>query len=493
MRSLRRLPGPLVVWIVSYAFFLLTLANNLSASHDSIHYLLDILNGKELFHQHHLLYNYLATRWLDLFPSSVAPQFAIESFTALWGSSTLALIYAFFRNRFFVPVRDAAWGVAIIGFSYGMWFYSVNIEVYMPPLFFLIAALYFLTRKELSLDDIWRVALLHSGAILFHQVNVLFAFVAMFVILVNRRRLPFAHAVAQYCLICLFVAGGIYFVAGWIWEGHHSLVDYTRWAAGYAIGHGYWQPPGLHTPLHVAMGFSHAFIGGHFVFQIPQLAHILQRSFDAHGLTDEAFLSAQLPTAAAWTLLALSLLFAAALIAFCLRFLKKFRTILHESGEVVLPLVLTIVVYSAFFCFWMPEILEFWIPQMVMVWMLLVGMASVTKLPFRIPRRFGLPALAALLLAINFFGSIRWLHNIDNDWYYDKVKMIRGQVGNNDLVVVNNEWILKDYIRYYTGATVLASDEPEFNKEVEDRMIREAVARKGKVYIYRDGAFIRSY
>src|SRR5690242_11982863 len=95
--------GAVMVWLISYVFFLLTLATNFSASHDSIRYLIDIVNGSHLFHPHHLLYHYYAYLWLNLFKNiflGVSDHYIIESFTAVWGSGILAVSYLFLRNRF---------------------------------------------------------------------------------------------------------------------------------------------------------------------------------------------------------------------------------------------------------------------------------------------------------------------------------------------------------------------------------------------------------
>ena len=101
IKHIRNMRGAVVVWLVTYIFFLLTLANNFSASHDSINYLLHITRGEHLFHQHHLLYHFLAHKWLQVFSAifpNVAGHLIIEAFTAFWGSANLALCYLFFET-----------------------------------------------------------------------------------------------------------------------------------------------------------------------------------------------------------------------------------------------------------------------------------------------------------------------------------------------------------------------------------------------------------
>jgi uncharacterized integral membrane protein len=105
----------------------------------------------------------------------------------------------------------SALGVSVIAFSYGAWFYSVNVEVYTPPLFFLLTSLYVITRKAPRKNDIWLIALLHSLAILFHQVNVLFGFVILQWIYVNRKNFPIGTSFLKYFITGFVIVGAVYF------------------------------------------------------------------------------------------------------------------------------------------------------------------------------------------------------------------------------------------------------------------------------------------
>ncbi len=194
-----------------------------------------------------------------------------------------------------------------------------------------------------------------------------------------------------------------------------------------------------------------------------------------------------------WTLCAFTLMVIVILFALTIRFIKKYKTTHSELGHVVKPMLLTIIVYSAFFCFWMPEILEFWILQMVLVWILLIGTIPLICFPFRINYSRGIIILAVLMFCINYFGSLRWLQDISNDWYYHEVSKIKDTVSANDLVIVDNEWILKDFVRYYTQARVLATDEPGYSKEEEEKLKRQTLLSGGKVFIYTGHQFTRSY
>ena len=122
IKPINGMRGAVMVWLMSYVFFLLTLANNFSASHDSINYLNGIVKGEHLFHPHHLLYHYYAHLWLLLFSkifTGVPQHYIIESFTAVWGSGILAVCYLFFRVRFNLTHAVSPLAITLIAFSYG--------------------------------------------------------------------------------------------------------------------------------------------------------------------------------------------------------------------------------------------------------------------------------------------------------------------------------------------------------------------------------------
>lgn len=496
IRPINSMRGAVMVWLISYVFFLLTLVNNFSASHDSINYLIGIANGQHLFHPHHLLYHYYAHLWLILFKNifpAVAEHYIIESFTAVWGSSILAVCYLFFRNRFKLSQSVSAMAITLIAFSYGIWFYSVNIEVYAPPIFFILCCLYIITKHEPVHSDVWKVAILQSFAILFHQVNILFTLIVIYWLFMNRRKLNVVSSYLKYAVLGLILTGGVYIICGVIYEHNNTLTAFTEWILGYTKGHSFWQPISAKTPFNVIAGFSRSFIGGHFIFQHPALENMLKDSFRSHGLRDEIFLSSGIPAIVTWLLTIITAFFAGLMFILLIRFVRNYRSMtLHF--HVINPLLFTIGVYSLFFCFWMPEILEFWILQMVLVWLVLIGMLPTYRFPFNVIPLKGFFFLSVSLFIINYFGSMQWLQKSSSDWYYIEVKKLDPGLTSSDIVVIENEWILKDYVRYFSKAKVIATDEPGFNKAEAHKMISDAVSQNHRVIIYKNGwESIQSY
>lgn len=482
-----RIPEQMLVYTLALIFFLCTLAENFSGPHDSIGYLNGIVTGKHLFHPHHILYHFITHYWL-VFARSIAggipDYYLVEAFTALWGSGIITVVYTFFRKRFGLTVPIAALGASIIAFSYGLWFYSVNIEVYAPPMFFLLLCLYILTKKDFRQRDVVSVALLHVMALLFHQVHILFTPVVLYTIWRERRKIHFFRSAVQYGLIGVMLTGTVYFVVGWIIEEQSSWEQWVNWMKGYARYGSYWHPLSTKTPFLVFTGFTHAFVGGHFIFQLPLASDYFNHSMMVHSLHDEMYLSRHISPTMAVCLLVLTAGVALLLLLLLIRFIRKYRSIRQQWPAVINPLLIAGAVYTAFFCFWMPEILEFWIFQMVLVWVLLIGTLPVTGFPFRLKPVLGLGFISISLLVVNYFGSMRWMQNLENDWYYTKVKPVQPVATPNDLILVQQGWIFKDFLDYFTKAPSVEVPWTDSVRISVDRAINQTLQHGGKLYIY---------
>ncbi len=475
------------VWFTSYLFFLFFLVSNFSAAHDSINYLNNISRGEHLFHQHHLLYHFLARQWLVLWKPilpAVPDYYLIESFTAVWGSALLSVCYLFQRVRFGLRPLTAIGGIMTIGFSFGVWFYSTNIEVYTPPAFFIIWCLYLVSAEKLSVKTGWLVGVLNGMAVLFHQVNVLFAVVMIVCLYTRRGSIPAGRVFIRYAITSILLAGGTYFLIGWFVERHDSLPTWIAWMEGYTVGHGYWQPLSLATPLHAITGFAHAFIGGHFIFRLPAVETWLKTSFESHGLADEVYLASGISHTMAWLLTLLSLVLVVIMGLMLYRFLVNWKILMGRMGSIFQPLLACLFVYSLFFCFWMPEILEFWIIQMILVWLILAGSLAFNTPPWKGGVTGTLMLTAALLFTINFFGSMKWLGKQGFDLYFKKVEPLITVVRPGDLILLQDGWILRDFMIRYLEAQVVSTGDPDYSATATTHKIEETLAGRGRVYVY---------
>jgi hypothetical protein len=131
----------------------------------------------------------------------------------------------------------------------------------------------------------------------------------------------------------------------------------------------------------------------------------------------------------------------------------------------------------------MPEILEFWILQTVLLWLLFLGTLQLVALPFRIKPVYVSVVLAFLLFCINYFGSIRWMQDKENDWYYVKTKTIQNVVNHHDLVILQNGWIIKDFLHYFTNLNVQVVPLNDSSELKIDTAFNNTLTRQGRIFI----------
>ncbi|MEJ7735809.1 MAG: hypothetical protein WKF97_00165 [Chitinophagaceae bacterium] len=494
--ALNRIPEPFFVFSIFFVFYLLNLTENFSGPHDSMSYLNEIRQGKGLFQPHHLLYHfttYHLLHFLQIFFSNVQPYYLVAIIDCVWGCLSLAIAYQFFRNRFLFSRAEAFCATSVIAFSFGMWFYSTNVEVYMPPLFFLLCGLYITTKEFLTKRDVVLLAIVHSLAILFHQSNVLFTPIVLWKLWQSRKAVNLGRSILQYALIGILLVAGSYVIAGWWIEGHNDLQSFNTWIRGYTTNTRYWFPFNASTAVKAVIGFGHAIIGGHFIFKVGLLSDYLNKLFFYHSLSDEPYVVRNLSDAGSTALLLLTIILFFLLMVLLIRVIVHFRGLLARHRTVLIPLLLFFLIYSLFFFFWMPEILEFWIPQTAVFWMLLLGLTkSIQRVSFLKRRYTVFLAIAVLLFIINFFGSIYWLKDLKNDIVYAKIKKIKAVATEKDVILLRDGWLVKDFLEYFTKSIVREIPTDQKRLALLNGEVNNCLRNGGQLYLFTEGASIHA-
>jgi hypothetical protein len=478
-----------IVFVIFYTFFLCTLASNFSAPHDAIDYLNEFESGTNLFNPHHVLYH-ISTYWilgiLKMIFTHTPHYFLVEAIDGFWGTLTLVMVFKFLKNRFGYDSITAFIGTCLPAFSFGMWFYSTNIEVYMPPLFFLMLSLYYLSKPVFTKKDFYAVVAFHVLAILFHQANILFTPIILWRLWRERRHLNLVSSFLIYAI----AGGGLvllaYYIIGRFVLGNTTTAEIIHWMRGYTNTDTYWFPLGLTTLFNAFVGLIHAFVGGHFVFKVKFIEDYLNRRFYYHNLTDELFLVQSVSHQQAFFLLILTLILFIITVIVLVMVLLKWRRVYTRYKLTLIPLLWFLLIYSIFFYFWMPENLEFWIPQSVIIWTILAG--SMNAIQTRFSKRTILLCMAGLLLVINFFGSIRWLRDFKYDLFYAKAEPLKNTATQKDMALLEDGWIIESYLDLYTKSTVRlipAKDSVIQRKEV-DSLVNNTFNNNGRLFIYTD-------
>ncbi len=442
-----------------FALYLSTLSNNFSLTHDSIGFLLQLRAGDAGFHANHLLY-------LPFLPAIVkaaslagiasSVHLIVEAAGAMAGTLTLLAGYLILRQRFGVLRWNALAAMAAAGLTYGTWYYSVAIEIYIYPLLFLAWAFFVLTSPALTWRGIVVAAALQSAAILFHQTAVLFSFVPLIVLLTPRSNdWGVARPIGR---LLLYGAIGSVIVCGSYWSaadslGHADSTDeFVQWFLGYGASTQYWSPASIKALLLAATGLGRALIGGHFLFGIPALSGPLQALFSGKSLEDEIFLVRGVPDWADYTLLALAVTAGALLLFLAARavsVLARDRSAMPRRGLVLL--IAWLVPYTLFFIAWDASNVDFWVLQGFVAMLLVAGVLQTRDERDRQPARY-FAALAVVLFILNGAGSVFLANNPDNDFYRAYLRPVQDHVTDNDFLLIGDSWPTANHLRLHTNA-----------------------------------------
>ncbi len=460
------LPG-----LLSLGLYLATLAENYSVAHDSILYLLEVTKAP-YFHSHHLLWHWLAAGWLKLWPGEAAVGLSVMS--ALCGAGTVFVSHLLLRKRLGLS-RLVAWlGSGLIALSYGLWGYSLVIEVYAPALLLFALTGYEWLRPGSPRP--WRLAGWHGLAILFHQSHVLLIPLLAFSLYRQNRK-----AAAAYLLGLVVSVGSPYlFALGYV--GIETPAETWAWVTGFLQDEVYWEPPGKGTLIYPFVGLLRSFVGGHFLFGLPALQDRLAMS--GQSLQDEAFLVEPLPSWGGYLLLGLSLLWGSIWLGLAVVGLRQRSQWAVTKKKQVLSLGLAFGSYVLFFLFWVPFNVEFWLPQLLLLWWAWLHVVS------QLSKRWGLALLGGMLLGlggINYVGTVHWLGQPERDYYRAQAQAWDEHTQTGDLVMLGQRWVHAAYAEAFLPVDALAlvdfCSRQQADTTALDRLITQTLDRQGQVLL----------
>ncbi len=457
----RKISG--LIFSIYSVIYLLSLVNVISITHDSITYSNDIEAGIYTWHPHHVLYHVLSLFWYKFMLFLGIPGDAhllIASLNSLFGAGTLVVIYNIFRNKFDIEKLNSILFTAIISFSFGFWFYSAVVEVYIIPLFFLILSIYLFPKSLSDKRAIFLSAISAGIAVLFHQVHVLFGVSAILYILFNkslynkniassdriRNSLRFGIVFSltfgvPYILIILFAINA------------KSLGDIAYWLTKYQHEVNSWNTLNWSIFAKDFVGFSRAFISPHALFSIDSIQEILARIFPSKHFADEIFLVRNFSKYEIMTYILMLATFAVSFVLLIIKVLINIKKIQHLDFGLYISFFS---IYFIFFSFWDSANVEFWIPQSVILWIvLLVGYEKCRG------RRTGLSipqVLLISLLIVNLYFAIRPAKDINNDYYYNKTMAMKNVLTSHDIILIKDVWIIKDYFHKYLDNKIFVTD-----------------------------------
>lgn len=443
---------PFLLFITILILFVFTNSKILSITHDSALYLVEIVNYEAPFHPHHLIYHKISELWLKLISSfgGVDAMFWVSFLNSIFGTGGIVVFYKILKDNFDINSSNALWYSLLPVFSFGYWLYSVSVEVYIMPIFFILTGFYYLISPKNDKEIYLGVSLL-SISVLFHQVHFILVLPLLSYLIFGLKLQT--KKILQLNVVFFGIFGISYLLVLFFVEKRYSIEEILYWLTYYNHAVPSWNETNAIGIFKVFVGIIRSVISVYPVTASDLTIDFVNKIFGHKSLEEERylfhnfsniFLNFYFPLVFA--------LFIAAIFYIQKNInLKKISPLTKQALFFIIPFLIT---YGLFFSFWDSDNMEFWIAQSVLFW-LLVAILSKTS-----AKSLNLRIIVALLFSINFFYGLNQIRSLNNDYHYS---VISDKVDNSNRVYyINDKWIRANYVEYFFPGAI---QEYEFTQE----------------------------
>lgn len=418
--------------------YLISLSNVASLTHDSITYINEIVRGEIALHPHHLLYHVFSLAWYKIFNFTGITSnatYMISSLNAVFGAIGSVFLFQILNKNLLLSFSRSILFTLIICMSFGYWFYSINTEVYIIPLVFLLLSFKFKLHNKP-----WHIIAIPAAiAVLFHQIHVLFG-LSFFIYMLfekgtTRQKVQniFNFSIVYSSIILIPYLFTLYYLE------LNSFQKISYWLTKYHHEVNSWNSLSISMFFKDIVGYSRALTSSFGMFQLDFIQESISRIFPGKNFDNEIYLLKHYRSSISYLYLILMLVFYSVYITFLVKLITRVKKINRELKVLLFP----IIIYSLFFTFWDSANVEFWIPQITFIWILI---AYTRKDKSKI-------AEILLLVSISFINLVWAVYPakyITNDYYYQKVISANEVKSNSEYVILNSKWIIDEYFKKYS-------------------------------------------
>ncbi|GEM_PF-2373192 len=447
-----------------------TIAVNHSESEDSLLYICKISKGciEEQFDKDHLLFNFtgfLFYRAWRALGYDRCVEYPIVTLNIIFSLFNLLILFSIATQLGF-DFRLRLLALTAVAFSFGYWWYTVECDVYIVPVTFVLLCLrqlIYLCRTSFRMKTHVLLGVFSALAVLYHRQHVILVFVILtsyLVIYLYRRREITPWRLVKgglaYAAVCAAIVIAAYSAVFYFIEGAAGDDQLIRWAASNRV-----LSAGrldLRAFLKAFLGVSRSIIGCHFLFSFPSVTVLLEKKLSNYLLCEEIFLVQNFKPWKSIFLLVCTL--ASAFLAFNVAVAsirsgvigsvfsnRSYATI----RRVFLPIFLVfLLVYSLFTIWWEPQNIEFWIPVIPVLVLFICTVLSHVPSGKRINTK--LLIICILMFTVNLFGSVLPQTCRELDYWYNFNSWLIENCGEGDLVLSGSGQVSNSYVEYYSGA-----------------------------------------
>ncbi len=439
-----------MIFLGASLIYFITRSQVISGSHDAITLLSNIQNGDNLFHVHHVFFNssaWLLHQTIKLFYTEMSAKTVIQLLNAIGGGILVTTIAIWIETHTPLKKWKVLPAIALPAFSFGIWFHSHTIEVYIIPIAILMVIITLIGRKPLSIRDWILIAILHWVAIGFHITNALLT-VTLGIILWRRLKIFMIVTGITYTLTGLLYIGILwgYYHCRTLPEAIFTITEITH-------NQRYWNSPlQLTTYIKLIFSLGRTFIGGHFMLH-PTLSPWALHFLKGHWIENEIYLVRLLNPKTVITLAIASIGWVTIFIGHLIFSIKKEWG--QKISDPLFTLICWLIPYTLFFILWDTENIEFWLIQSLAIQLTLIYL--ITKQSKGAWKT--LTALSLSLIAINSAGSILPMSNSNNDLYAVEAGRFIEKASLGDIILLDQNWQLSKYIGLKSKVTVLSLED----------------------------------
>ncbi len=439
----------IAAFLLYLGIFILSISVNVSISHDSIFYVLGAQNNEWLFHPHHLLYHVFTqlivntSQWAGI--SNDIP-FLMSAASSLFGALMMVYILKIFIELFDLKKSLALAASGVIAFSYGVWYYSACIEVYIIPLFFVILSYYTFFKHE---GKHYYVGLYAGLATLFHQMYIFLLIIYVIAYLFRKDKLKdIVKFAASYSLVV-----GVVYIAVLIFDYKVSSVSeaisqLTLYAHEMPE---MWSSFGLSIVINDLIGLGRSIFSIHYLYSFDAIQSIVSQKFPNNSFNEEIFLVRNI---SAFMQVFLSVLLFAMIVLFFRFLVVSIKNMIRQKEHKLYKVwyLTFLVIFVLFFTFWSSNNPEFWISIYTITIISFMRFVDKSK-----KELLALTAMFALLMAYNYFSTIQFAKHIENDYYLERIHSISDIVQPKDVIVYDQSYMVGDYFAYKGYRNLLAA------------------------------------
>ncbi len=424
-----------VLFLFFVAIYALTIPQNQTESWDRLDYLYRASSAdwggtdsaRELIYKAMNRVVFLAA---DLFGASGKTAWLLTAVSILSGAGAIVFVAAIFAKFFRLDSISAVIGSSILGFSFGLWRFSVEVEVYAPAIFLIFASLYLLlsalANGTLRARSFIACGIVSGFAVSFYLPSIVPLFVCTPLLFSGNRTKVAAFVIYSLCGASVVLVAYVcaYFL---LTDVPFSLSSF--YALYSQEGKFSQEPFGIRTIAKALLAISHTLLSSHWVFGIDRLTNV----FAAFSPNTE--IESRIYAAARFKPLVYAPVFIAPIMFVLVGYLIFFAKSVQKGNFGLLLFFLAwALVYGAIALLLDPGVSEVWlifVPTLVVFFTVLVIAPAVAA-----GKNKAVVGLVVLIALWNWFGGMAIFQDSSGDYYRQQLAWLEENATENDVLIV---------------------------------------------------------